>query len=145
MIRSLLYTKTKIDEFQEHLNKLNSSIHFTKEIEYNGNIPFMDCLVTREDNTLRTTVYRKPRHTDRLLDQTCYNRTSHKATTLRTLPSRAQIVCDSDDSLADEIKHKDTFFIKNNCSTDYIERNNYIRPNDSYNNSLTTIRLSAVC
>ena len=46
------------------------------EIEENGTIPFLDCLVTRENNTLRTTVYRKPSHTDRLLDRTPYNHTS---------------------------------------------------------------------
>ena len=71
-------------------------------------MPFLDCLVTRENNTLRTTVYRKQTHTNRLLDQTSYNPTSHKATTVRTLKRRAQIVCDSDDSLTDEIKHLNT-------------------------------------
>ena len=63
----------KIDEFHEHLSEQNTNIQFTKEIEENGKIPFLDCLVTRENNTLRTTVYRKPTHTDRLLDQTSYN------------------------------------------------------------------------
>ena len=99
----------KIDEFHEHLNEQNTNIQFTKEIEENGKIPFLDCLVTRENNTLRTTVYRKPTHTDRLLDQT-----SNNPTTVRTLTRRAQIVCDSDDSLTDEIKHLNTVFIKNN-------------------------------
>ena len=64
--------KNKIDEFHEHLNKWNTSIHFTKVIKENGKIPFLDCLVTGENNTLRTTVYRKLTHTDRLLDQTSY-------------------------------------------------------------------------
>ena len=130
--------ESKIDEFHEHLNEQNTNIQFTKEIEENGKIPFLDCLVTRENNTLRTTVYRKPTHTDRLLDQTSYNPTSHKATTVRTLTRRAQIVCDSDDSLTDEIKHLNTVFIKNNYNTDFIERNTYNRPNDSSNNSYTT-------
>ena len=130
--------ESKIDEFHEHLNEQNTSIQFTKEIEENGKIPFLDCLVTRENNTLRTTVYKKPTHTDRLLDQTSYNPTSHKATTVRTLTRRAQIVCDSDDSLTDEIKHLNTVFIKNNYNTDFIERNTYNRPNDSSNNSYTT-------
>ena len=58
--------KNKINEFYEHLNKQNASIQFTKEIEENGKISFLDCLVTRENNTLRITVYRKPTHTDRL-------------------------------------------------------------------------------
>ena len=86
----------------------------------------------------KATVYRKPTHTDRLLDQTSYNPTSHKATTVRTLTRRAQIVCDSDESLTDEIKHLNTVFTKNNYNTDFIERNNYTRPNDSSNHSYTT-------
>ena len=77
--------KDGIDDFHEHLNRQNADIQFTKEIEENGKIPFLDCLVTRNNNKLQTTVYRKPTHTDRLLDQSSYNPTSHKATTIRTL------------------------------------------------------------
>ena len=103
--------KNKI-EFHEHLNKRNTSIQFTKVIEENGKIPFLDCLVTRENNTLRTTVYKKPTHTDGLLGQTSYNRTSHKATTVRTLTRRAQTVCHSHDSLTDEAKHLNTVLLR---------------------------------
>ena len=86
--------ESKIDEFHKHLNEQNTKIQLTKEIEENGEIPFLDCLVTRENNTLRTAGYRKPTHTGRLLDQTSYNPTSHKATTVRTLTRKAQIVCE---------------------------------------------------
>ena len=65
--------KNKIDEFRIHLNIQNTSIQFTKK---KSKIPFLDCLVTRKNNTLRTTAYRKPTHTDRLLDQTSYNPTT---------------------------------------------------------------------
>ena len=91
--------KDGIDDFHEHLNRQNGDIQFTKEIEENGKIPFLDCLVTRDNNKLKTAIYRKPTHTDRLLDQSSYNPTSHKATTIRTLTRRAQLVCDSPDSL----------------------------------------------
>ena len=120
------------------MNKQSTSIQFTKEIEENGKIPFLDCLVTRENNTLRTGAYRKPTHTDRLLYQTSDNPTSHKATALRTLTRRAQIVCNSHDSLTYETKHLNTVIIKNMYSTDFSERNTYIRSNDSSNNSYTT-------
>ena len=103
--------KNKINKFHEHLNKQNTSIQFTKGIEENGKIPFLDCLVTCENNTQQTTVYRKPTHTDRLLDQTSYNPTSHKATMVRTLKRRAQIVCDSHNSLTNKTKHLNTVFI----------------------------------
>ena len=55
-----------------------------------------------------------------------------------SLTRRAQIVCDSDESLTDEIKDLNTVFTKNNYNTDFIERNTYTRPNDSSNNSYTT-------
>ena len=102
--------KNKIDEFHEHLNKQNTSIQFTKEVVENGKIPFLDCLVTRENNTLQTTVYRKPTLTDILLDQTSYNPSSHIATSVRISTRRAQIVCESHDSLTDETKHLNSLY-----------------------------------
>ena len=55
----LLYTKKKTpDEFNEHFNKQNTSIQFTQEIEENGKISFLDCLVTRENNTLPATAHK---------------------------------------------------------------------------------------
>ena len=51
---------------------------------------------------------------------------------VQTLKRRAQIVCDSEDSLNDEIEYLNTIFIKNNYNTDFIERNTYIRPNDMF-------------
>ena len=44
--------KDGIDDFHEHLNRQNADKQFTKKIEENGKIPFLDCLVTR-DNRLR--------------------------------------------------------------------------------------------
>ncbi|CAH3159486.1 unnamed protein product, partial [Pocillopora meandrina] len=76
----------------------------------NGKLPFLDCLVSRDDNSLRTTVYRRPTHTDRLLDESSYNPTSHKATTIRTLTRRAQLVCNTTDSLSDENKYLNRVF-----------------------------------
>ena len=123
--------KDEIDDFHEHLNGQNADIQFTKEIEENGKIPFLDCLVTRDKNELRTTIYRKPTHTDRLLDQSSYNPTSHKATTIRTLTRRTQLVCDSPDSLTDEIKYLDNVFNKNNYNRDFIRHNTYRNPNQT--------------
>ena len=76
--------KGEIDDFHEHLNRQNAHVQFTKEIEDNGKISFVDCLVIRDNNRLQTTVYRKPTHTERLLNESSYNPTSHKATTVTT-------------------------------------------------------------
>ena len=117
--------KDGIDDFHEHLNRQNEDIQFTKEIEENGKIPFLYCLVTRDNNKLKTTIYRKPTHTNRLLDRSSYNPTSHKATTIRTLTRRAQLVCDSLDSLQDESDYLNNVFSKSNYNTDFVRRNTH--------------------
>ena len=99
--------KDEIDDFHKHLSKQHADIQFTREIEEDGKLPFLDCLVSHDNNELHTTVYRKPMHTDRLLDESSYNPTSHKATTIKTLTRRAQLVCDTTDSLSDENKYLD--------------------------------------
>ena len=98
--------RDKIDTFNTPFNRQNDDIQFTREVEENGKIPFLACLVSGHDNKLQTTIYRKPTRTDRLLDQSSYNPTSHKATTIRTLSRRAQLVCVSTDSLTDESKYE---------------------------------------
>ena len=115
----------EIDAFHHHLNRQNTDIQFTRKVEENGKLPFLDCLVSRDDNSLRTTVYRKPTHTDRLLDESSYNPTSHKATTIRTLKRRAQLACNATDSLSDENKYIDRVFSKNNYNKDFIRRNTH--------------------
>ena len=98
---------------------------FTREDEENGKLPFLDCMVSRDDNSLRTTVYRKLTHTDRLLDESSYNPTSHKATTIRTLTRRVELVCNTTDSLSDENKYLVRVFSKNNYYEDFLQRNTH--------------------
>ena len=74
---------------------------------------------------IQTTICRKPTHTDRLLDQSSHNPTSHKATTIRTLTRRAQLVCDSPESLQDETHYLNNVFSKNNYNTDFVRRNTH--------------------
>ena len=84
-----------------------------------------DCLVTCGDNRLRTTIYGKPTHNNRLLDQSSDNLTSHKATTIRALARQAQLVCDSPDSLQEETNYLNNVFSKNNYNTDFVRQNTH--------------------
>ena len=63
----------------------------TTPFRINGKIPFLDCLVISHNNRLRTTIYRKLTHIDPLLDQSSYNPTSHKTTTIRNFTRQAQL------------------------------------------------------
>ena len=82
---------------------------------------FQSFLVTRDNNRLGTTIYRKPTYTNKLLDQSSYNPTFHKATTIRTLARRTQLVCDSADSLQDETDYlNNVLTTKNNYKADFV-------------------------
>ena len=56
----------EINAFHHHLNGQYTDIQFTREVEENGKQPFLGYLESRDDNSLRTTVYRKPTFMDRL-------------------------------------------------------------------------------
>ena len=94
------------------------------KLSYSENVTLTKLQTTiYRNNKLQTTIYRKPTHTDRLLDQSSYNPTSHKATTIQTLTRRAQLVCDSPDSLQDEPDYLNNAFSKINYNTDFVRRN----------------------
>ena len=57
--------KDQMGDFHEHLNRQNAEIKFTKELKENGKIPILDCLITRDNNRLRTKIYRINSHTYR--------------------------------------------------------------------------------
>ena len=111
--------KDGVNDFREHLNRQNADIQFTREIEENGKIPFLDCLVTGINNTLQTTNFTENRH---IPTDYWYNPTSHKATTTMR---RAQlhVVCDSTDSLQYETDYLNNVFSKNNYNTYFVRRN----------------------
>ena len=68
-------------------------------------------LLTKSGHPMATTtIHRKTTHIDQLLDQSSYNPTSHKDTTIWTLTSWAQLVCNSPDSLQDETDYLNNIF-----------------------------------
>ena len=86
MTHSPPYTKTESTIFTNTLTDRTRTYRSPRRSKKMAKIPFLDCLVTRDNNKLKTTIYRKLTHTDRLLDQSSYNPTSHKATTIVTRP-----------------------------------------------------------
>ena len=51
----------------QHINSQDPHIQFTVEPTQQGSLPFLDTLVTIEQDTFSTSVYRKPTHTDQYL------------------------------------------------------------------------------
>ena len=87
------------EEFHKHLNSISHSITFTLEREQNQSLAFLDVKVTRNrDNTISTTICKKPTHTDRYLQFDSHHPKHHKFAVAKTLHNRIDThVTNSDD------------------------------------------------
>ena len=97
----------------QHLNQQHPRIQFTFETETNSQIPFLDVLVTRTaDNTIQTSVYRKPTHTDQYIHFNSNHPLRTKTGIISTLARRAHKL--SSDNPESELKHLRHVFTKLN-------------------------------
>ena len=74
-----------VSKFHDTLNAVDPKISFTIETENNGQISFLDTLITRKNGTVTIGAYRKPTHTDRYLDFNSHHELKHKISTASTL------------------------------------------------------------
>ena len=68
---------------------MDPHISFTTEQENNGQIPFLDTLISCNNGTISKNIYRKPTHTDRYLNFNSHRDKKHKVSTTATLLHRA--------------------------------------------------------
>ena len=102
----------KLHSFLEHLNSVRPSIKFTMEVEEDRKLPFLDVMVTRNEDRLVTSVYRKKTHTDRYIHFTSNHNDRVKRGVIRCLRSRATRICEAEDLEAKE-EHLRTTIQKN--------------------------------
>ena len=86
---------------------MHPAIQFTtEEQKQDGSMPFLDILVTpQEDGTLTTRVYRKLTHTDQYIQWDSQHNLACKYSVINTLTHRAKAVCSSSQLLKEELKH----------------------------------------
>ena len=85
--------KDQVNKLQEHLNSIDPHIKFTIELPGTDGLPFLDTLTKPTPNSIESTVYRKPTHTDRYLDYKSNHSVSAKVSVILTLIHRAKQVC----------------------------------------------------
>ena len=98
--------------FLKCLNELHPSLQFTMESEDDGQLPFMDVRVRKEENVFTTAVYRKPTFTGLYTRWDSYCRTSQKIALVRSLVQRARKIC-SPQYLDGEMETLQSIFEKN--------------------------------
>ena len=80
--------------FLEYLNSKHPNIEFTSEKENDGNLPFLDILVSRQnDHSFKTSIYRKPTFTGLTTKFSSFIPILYKRNLIATLVTRAFNVC----------------------------------------------------
>ena len=103
----VILKQSQREEFLQHITSVDPSIQFTtEEAEQDGSMPFLDTLVTpQEDGTLTTRVYRKPTYTDLYLQWDSHHNLACKYSVINTLTHRAKTECSKSKLLEEELKH----------------------------------------
>ena len=99
--------KDQKEVFLDHLNSIHNSIQFTSEDPSEDcSIPFLDMLVfPDEEGRLKTTVYRKPTHTNQYLYWDSHHAIPSKYSMIGTLFHRAKTICSGPTQLQEEEEH----------------------------------------
>ena len=103
----VILQQSQKEEFLQHINSVDPSIKFTtEEPRDDGSMPFLDTLMTPQENgTLTTFLYRKPTHTDLYLQLDSHHNVACKFSVINTLPHRAKAMCSNSEMLKTELKH----------------------------------------
>ena len=91
----VILDSTTKEEFFHHIKSIDPQIQFTSEDSNpNGSVSFLDTLVMPQpDGSIKTTVLRKPTHTDMYLHWDSYHHLCAKYSVINTLRHRAKTVC----------------------------------------------------
>ena len=103
----------QVNKLQEHLNPIDPHIQFTIELPGTDGLPFPDTLTKPTPNSVKSTVYRKPTHTDRYLNYNFNHPISEKQPVLHTLIHQTKQVCSIPEFHAKDMEHLHKFLQDN--------------------------------
>ncbi len=96
----------QLDNFFAHINDIDHNIKFTQEGLVDNKLPFLDCLITVEqDRSLSVSVFRKPTHTDQYLQFGSNHPLIQKLGVVKTLFHRADTIVTKDSDIVAEHDH----------------------------------------
>ena len=114
--------KDQVNKFQEHLNSIDPHFKFTIELPGTDGLFFLDTLTKSTSNSIESTVYRKPTHTDGYLNYNSNHPISAKLFVIHTLIHRPKQVCSTSDLLAKEMDHLHKVLQDNHYPTQFFQQ-----------------------
>ena len=139
-----------VNQVQQFLKEFNNTdpsgkIRLTLELEKNGKLPFLDCMVNREQGKLQLSVYRKPTHSGRVLHFKSAQPKSHMAGTIDSLTRRCYQVCSDLEMKVNEKEYLKSVFINCGYPIGFVEKNmNPVRPSKKRDIPTTTVSIPYV-
>ena len=103
----------QVDKFLQYLNAQHPNIKFTKEMEREGSLSFLDILITKDDNKFVTSVFRKKTFTGLGMHFLSFEPLIYKINAIRTLIYRAYHLSSKYLTFHLEINFLHTFFHNN--------------------------------
>jgi hypothetical protein len=79
---------TNINTITNRFNSMHPNVQFTNEIEQNNQINYLNITITRRDDHIDISVYRKPTYTDTTIPHTSNHPNPHKYAAVRYLYNR---------------------------------------------------------
>ena len=111
----------QVNKLQAHLNSIDPHITFTIELPGTDGLSFLDTLTRPTPNSIESTVYRKPTHTDRYIDYNSNCPISAKLSVINTLLHRAKQVCSTPEFLTKEMDHLQKVLQDNHYLTQFFQ------------------------
>ena len=115
-------TQRDIYMFVNFINKLETSIKFTVEMQKDDKLPFLDVMVERKNSELITYVYRKPTDTGLYLRWTSNQPRKYKINLIKCLCNRAKRICSSDTLFKQELEYYKNIFVANGYRLNIIKK-----------------------
>ena len=126
---AIVKTEKSINTLQT-INTTTNNVRFTKEEEKDNQLPFLDVLLSKNnDGTVTTKVYFKNTHTDQVLNYHSDHPTQHKISCIRTLYNHVETHCNTVQSKEEERKYLHDMFIKNSYPINFIRKHSNTRNN----------------
>ena len=111
-----------VSMFLDYLNSRHINIKFTCELENDGRLPFLDCLVHRNNSKFDVSVYRKPTFSGLGSSFYSFCPFNFKLNSINTLLFRAYNICSTYLYLHEEFKFLVNFFRSNGYCSKFVEK-----------------------
>ena len=127
----LFKNQNHVSLFLEYVNSRHPSISFTCEVETNNQLPFLDTIVRKLEDSFETGLYRKPTHTGLGLKYNSFISKTYKLNLIGCLIDRAYKLCSTSLAFAEEMDFLKKYFYQNGFPIKLV--------NSKFKNKLSTL------